>query len=455
MVVFMHDEEAGAWRRGADDGGRTVFPLREHEDLELPADMIGGGGALELYEEVGKRVEVRYRRQTGRFAIRSGGWVGYMPLNDRYALNIQPRVPVANLERVLVRSGDARVDTWWNRSRRYGVSGDRARTLYDILADRFLVALEEVWREGVLKGYVREEMDGAGPVGRIEPYGTRLLTQRGGRPRALFSAFVRTTDCPGNRVLRTAACRLRRWYEKAEVTEGHDERRRKVARACGRLQAIARPAKDSEITGQGIEAYIERLPVGHASYAGALRMAVLIVSGGGVGISGGGEAVALPVVLVDMADVFERYARQILRREADRNGTLSVRNGNVGGTQGGRVELFESLEMDGDRPAATPDIVVGDGEGVVAVVDVKYRPARRIPERSEINQVVTYGVRYNCRKVMILYPETPKGGATVSLIGKIGAIGVYRGSLDLGAENLDREERQSGSRILSSLGRDV
>ena len=328
-------------------GERKVIPVREHEDVDLPTDMMGAGEGVELYEEVKKRVEVRYRRQTGRFAIRSGGWVGYMPLNDRYALNVEPRVPIANLERLLLQSGDGRVDTWRNYTRRYGRSGDRARTLYDLLADNFLTALEGVWREGVLKGYVREEKDGTSPVGRVDPHRTQLLTQRGGRPRAVFSAFVRTTDCPGNRVLRTAACRLRRWYEKAEVTEGQGERRRNVGLACGRLQAIARAANHSEMTPRAIEVYVERLPVGHESYAGALRMAELIVSGGGVRVMGSRDTVRLPVVLVDMADIFERYARQVLTRAAGTNRRLTVRNGNVAGAHGARVQLFEGWDMDG------------------------------------------------------------------------------------------------------------
>ena len=199
---------------------RTVIAVVEYEEAELPADIVRSDGTLDLYDDVQARFEIAYRRRTRKLSIRAGGWVGYVPINDRYTLSVEPRVPVSNLERVMAQSMDVRIDILNNYSRAYGDTDERPQGLYDIVADQFLEAVDRIWRDGLLKGYRQEARTGAMPFGRIDPYGTELLMKRTKRPLAVFSAFSRTEDCRPNRMLRRAATRLLRWYERIEVGGG-------------------------------------------------------------------------------------------------------------------------------------------------------------------------------------------------------------------------------------------
>lgn len=433
---------------------RTIIALAEHDDVALPPDILRPDGTFDLYDDVQTRFEIAYRRREGRLTIRTGGWVGHIPINDRYALSVRPRVPVDNLERVLARSGDIRIDTLGDYTRMYGWTSEKPQSLRDVVADQFLEALERVWHQGLLKSYQREERIGAMPFGRINPCATELLTRRTRRPRAVFTAFSRTQNCGPNRVLRTATELLLQSYEALGGVEEQSRRVQRLRDAHRRFEGVATRAAAHELGEEATETAIDNLPVHHVAYVDALRVASLIVRGRGIRLTSSKGAAVLPVVLVDMANVFERYARQVLKREAAKRGALYVKDGNMGGPDGARVGLFSSCDIEGEDPRATPDIVIGDSVGVLAVVDVKYKPARVVPERAEINQVVTYGARYECSKVMVLYPSTVADGQPVASVGKIGGIRVYRGSIDLSAEDIESEEARSAVAVLDALERD-
>lgn len=457
MARFSAFGEDAYWNgvRRLIEKDRTTILVAEHEDADLPADILQSDGTLDLYDDVQTRFEIAYRRRTGKLSIRGGGWVGYVPINDRYTLSIEPRVPVSNLERVLARSTDVQVDILDNYSRVYGHTDDRPQALYDVVTDQFLEALDGIWREGLLKVYRRATLCGAMPFGRIDPYGTELLVSRTRKSTAMFSAFVRTDDCMANRLLKSAANRLLRWYEGIGNRREHGRRIQRLLDAHSRLQAVELSGPGFHIGPGGVEKIIGQLPSRQLTYAGALRLAAIIVKEWGIKVTGTGGVAVLPVVLVDMADVFEKYARQVLKQAAIDSNVVEVWDGNVAAPTGARTGLFEEFDIDGRSPAATPDIVVTHDGAVSAVIDVKYKPGRVVPERADINQVVTYAVRYGCERAMVLYPDAAGGRGPVVLIGRIGGIQVYRGGLDIGTSDIVLEERRSTAAVLKTLGGDA
>ena len=85
------------------------------------------------------------------------------------------------------------------------------------------------------------------------------------------------------------------------------------------------------------------------------------------------------------------------------------------------------------------------------VIDAKYKPLKRLPDRGELNQVVCYGERYNVQKVMLLYPTVPEHGRRLTLVGKVGDIFFYQGALNLGATDLEAEETAFISEVRAIL----
>ena len=422
---------------------RRTIRLIEHDYRTLPADVVRADGTLDLYGDVQRRFEITYRRPHRRLAIRSGGWIGHIPINDHYALDIEARVPVNNLERVLARSGDPRIERLAKYYHRYGHTDETPKALYDVLADQFLTALDAVWRGGLAKAYVREDRTSCAPFGRVYPFLSERLTQQVGGPEARFVAFVRTRDCPPNRVLCTAARRLVALYTTWEGRAAQTGRLRQLREARRRLEAIAGPASRNELSARAVQHEIRHIPAFRQGYVWALELAQMIVDGYGVRIGDEGDGRAtLPALLVNMADTFEKYVRGVLRKGLTRGEAILVKDGNASGVDGGRRDFFSEFHGIGEVPPATPDIVVCARDRILAVIDVKYKPARATPDRADLNQVVSYGVAYACQNVVIVYPNVPRDGFEMLQLGRVGPIRVYRGSLNLGAADLDVEEER-------------
>lgn len=429
---------------------REEISIVEHGEAILPSDIIRSDGSFDLYDDVQTKFEIEYKRKQKCLIIRGGGWVGYVPLNDRYALRIDTRVPVTNLEQIISRSTSTKIEVLGRYSHIYGHSTEKPQSLYDVITDQFLTALDLIWREGLAKTYREERVVSSMPFGRMDPLRTALRQEKSRKPDAVFSAFFRTDDFGPNRVLRTALGRLSIAYRALEKLDSQASRIRRIRSALGHFEGVA-DAKDDELSAQATERYIRRLPEHRTAYNDALRLAHLIVNDVGFALREGKGLATLPVVLVDMADIFESYAREVLRRELARDPSLKVLDGNISGTEGAKRDLFSRFDVEGSNPSATPDIVIESDGKTLAVIDVKYKPSKKIPERAEINQIMCYGARYRCDKVMILYPQPVKNQAAVCSLGMVGKTQVFRTSLDLEAADLGTEEGAFGTAMMQQL----
>ncbi len=426
--------------------GREEISIVEHGEAILPSDVIRPDGTFDLYDDVQTKFEIEYKRKQKRLIIRAGGWIGYVPLNDRYALRIDTRVPVTSLEKIILRSASTKLEFLEHYSRIYGYSAEKPQSLYDVITDQFLMALELIWREGLAKDYREEQLLSQMPFGRIDPLRTALRQKVCQKPAAFFSAFFRTDDYGPNRVLKMALERLNSAYRALEKHDAQTTRIRRIRSALGHFESVSE-ASSQELSVEATERYIRRRPVHRPAYDDALRLAHLIVNNIGFALRKGQGLATLPVILVNMADIFESYAREVLRRELANNPHLKVLDGNVSGGEGAKLNLFDRFDVEGSNPSATPDIVIEADGRTRAVIDVKYKPAKKIPERAEINQIMCYGARYRCDKVMILYPQPVKHQPPVCSLGMIGQTQVFRGSLNLETTDLEAEESAFGSAI--------
>ena len=424
---------------GATGLDRQEISVVEHGEAILPNDIVQSDGSFDLYDDVQTKFQIEYKRKRKRLIIRDGGWVGYVPVNDKYALRIDTKVPVTNLEQIISRSTSTKVEVLGRYSHVYGDIAERPQALYDIIADQFVTALDLIWCEGLAKTYREELFFSSMPFGRIVPLQTTLQQERSRKPDAVFSAFFRTGDFPPNRVLKAALERLNAAYRALEGKERQVKRVRRIRAALGHFEDVA-DATETELRPEATEQYIRRLPAHRKAYNAALRLAQLIVNDVGFALRDGQGLATLPVVLVDMAEIFESYAREVLRQELATVASLKVLDGNLAGAGGAKCVLFDPFDLEGSNPPVTPDIVVECNGKILAVIDVKYREAKEIPERSEINQIMCYGSRYDCKKVMIVYPQPVKNQASVCSIGMVGNIQVFRASLDLNAPDLKSEE---------------
>ncbi len=122
-----------------------------------------------------------------------------------------------------------------------------------------------------------------------------------------------------------------------------------------------------------------------------------------------------------------------------------MKDGNIGGELGARVKLFNPVLEGVTNPPVTPDIVVEVAGKTQLVIDAKYKPAPKVPDRDDINQTVLYGARYGATRVMVLHSERPAGRAYVEKSGEVGPFCIYNGMIDLSSDDIGGRKRVLGS----------
>lgn len=415
---------------------RQIISATEQETIVLPPELLRADGSLDVYDDIINLFRPTYHKN--RPAIQCGGWVGYIPLNDSFALEVAPRVPIGNLERLVAMAAGYTPNVLRRHARRFAEAEGQPASLVEILADQLLATFDRIGELGLLKTYVRETRAGSFPVGRIYPYESAWRTEKLGKPVAVSSSFQRTSDCGPNRVIRYAFEKLLTRYL-GTTDDRHRARLQKLKRAVNRLDAISKPS-NAEMATSSIASMIRALPSERQDYADAMMIAQLIIFDASLSIRGVGEVALLPSLLIDMARVFEDYMRRVLVEGLSNDSRVAIKDGNRGGEQGAKTELFDPVRAGLKNPAVTPDIVIEVGAKTAIIIDAKYKGAPNVPDRSDINQVVLYGAKYGAQHVILLHAGRPKGRSHVEFCGKVGEFSVYNGMIDLDAAAIEEEE---------------
>ena len=426
---------------------RTPIYGNEHEIKPLPADIIRHDGTLDLYADVGKLFRPIF--ENGVPSIQCGGWIGYIPLNDRYALEVSPRVPIGNLERLIRMAAGYTPRVLQKYMRHFAHSDEQPDSLFDVLADQLLEAFDRVWENGLLKSYERRQRIGSTPVGRIDAFQTAWRSIKAGLPTAASSAYHRTVDFAPNRIIRFAFDKLLARYQ-SNTSQNKRLRVLRIRRAVACLDGIGQPSR-FDIAPDAVAKIIHHLPVHHESYADALMLAQLIVSDSGFSIRGNDGVAILPSIIIDMSKVFEAYVRRVLVDYFNGDDNIVVKDGNNAAPLGAKNVLFDPVEPGVKNVLVTPDIVIEVNGVARLIIDAKYKSAPKQPDRNDVNQVVLYGARYRADRVMLLHAGRSTDEPSITLLGNIGPYRIYNGRADLNAVNIEDEEIQLAKAVAELL----
>jgi 5-methylcytosine-specific restriction enzyme subunit McrC len=413
----------------------------EFGTVEVPVEAIVPQGRLAIYPSLEGRGYLSV--SVGRHAttIQAKGHIGIIPVNDALTLEITPRVPLANLARLLERSGRA-PQALAHAFRLYETEGVLYPSLAGVYAEALYQQVQSITERGLLKEYERVEATTSFPHGRLEVGKTmQRHHSRGVLHRAEVAWFHRSADNPANRCLRYAVWRLAAYAH--EVRESLTAKQRHqidfhLNLTDRRLQGVALDLRE-EFLGDPIVSGRAPLPALRGYYRPALDIALTVCGRQAVVLERHGSRIRLPSLLVNMSDVFEAYVRAVLRTAEGRGSALRVLDGNLKPPAGAASELF----ADGTHVLATPDIVYARGDKTVLVLDVKYKPAERLPSRDDLNQVITYGLAYGVQRVGLVEPQSERRQVPAGLhrLGSISGLEVHRYITDLAAPDLREQER--------------
>lgn len=415
--------------------GRRVFRGKEHEDIEIPAQLLMNGFSLDLYEEVRKANYFQARFTHGQLKLQAGPLIGFVALNDRVAIEILPKLPVKNLDRLL-RLGSAVPTSLPVLQRMYGANSD-APALTEVLADALLESVQRIAVNGRLRLYEQQHSSGA-PRGKVLVGPTIRARMRGAsaHPTVHSAYFDKSADNLPNRLIKVAMLRL------ASLLRGQAGNARRLSELndAFRLFHDVRTVLPSPVAMQrDLRAAVALIPAGRDYYRQTLAIAATVLSASGISVSSAALRFAHSSLLFDLGKVFEAYCLRVL--QAAGYPTIVVRDGNVGQPAGDQCSLYEEPINSVASIKATPDIVFRNRSDASSrlVIDVKYKVCKGVPDRADLNQVVTYGVRYGSKAAALIYPASQQFNGLVRL-GRVGDIVVSAYGLDLGAEDMPRQE---------------
>lgn len=424
-----------------------VKECREYEYVEIdPSLWLGETHQAILNSEIDGKDVLRANFNGGRLRLQATSFVGVIPINDKVILRVKPRVPLGDLTRMVIETGHGVLAL--SALRDYSGRGTADDWIMDRYASALLDYVDDVLDQGLLRTYQRFEDDGHFPHGRLEIGATvQRFAARGIPNKAAFSWYERSVDNPANRCIKAAIEAVHEHLSKAKAQPRKGDRSN-LGRLAGQFRAFEevvddpdyRFLDDPQVLG------LTPLPDPRAYYRPALDLSVLILRGVGIDLDLGGDDVQLRSLLINTNELFEKFVRVSLTKHAKRHSwPVDVLDGNTEG----KVDLYdvpEELPAPFGKPLAAaarrdagkaqPDVVLRGPDGEVPLIaEVKNTVTSdgALPERSHVEQAVTYALRYGLDFTLLLHPWS-SGQKGIVYIGRVRTIDVYDYRLDLSTE---------------------
>lgn len=419
-----------------------------HVDVDPALLLTPDGQRLDIYDSVRDKDVYRVSFSKGKLRFTASSYVGVIPLNPRVVLLVKPRVPVASLTHMVTETGQP---TWALQAfRDYRTHGDAQDWMLDCYAEAMVTNVEQILSHGLYRRYVRRQSSGSFPRGRIDfnrtfaTYAARRIPNK-----VVYEWYERTVDIPANQCIKAALLAVH-----SHVTR--DSRASRKSRGYGtmlanlghQLNAFSEVSDvqwralkdDGEVIGT------RPLPEPRFYYRPALDLASLILGGSGIALEVGGADGRVASLLIEMNDLFENYARRVLQQQAEERGwRVAVLD------QEGRVPLYETPDELPD-PLGAPIVPIGPSTNAEATPDIVFRmpddqvvligevkntaKGGDLPDRTEVNQAVTYATRYGLDRALLIRPAK-EGNGGLTYAGQVGEVAVYDFKIDLGNEDFE------------------
>ncbi|TAW11133.1 5-methylcytosine restriction system specificity protein McrC [Rhizobium ruizarguesonis] len=410
----------------------TVLTVPSRDSIEIDSADLIVDGRLSLNPAVEEKGYFSVHYQAKKLTLTAGPHCGLIPINERIAIDVQPKMPIGNLNRVFdVAMG--RLVRLEGLGRSYGASSDQRAAVMDFMAHEFLRYLRMVVAAGLHKSYVQKIETTSNPRGRILLKETLRQWGRGSTGKLTTSYFEHSLNIPENRLIKAAAMVLMKKFDNRR--EDHRQLRRELGGMLRYFSSVSglRPSDYVISSRDEIHARLS------SERSAVIRLSEMLLQGRQVQIDRqSGGLLDLSAVVINFDHLFEDYVRNSLVLHA-----ATMTTGNV--VEKGKKPLFD----DRKKPEAEPDIVIKDQQGqVVGLVEVKYKSW---PNRSDHNQAITYAASYRINEVILLHQADNQHDAGMAHIGTVGPYKLTRYGLRLDSTDLVEEERLLAATVFKQL----
>jgi len=346
--------------------------LVEHRPQLFPAADIRVEDGAELWRTYSKMVTVEFPspKTDDRWELKSEGWVGYIPVSADLALELYPKVPLANIFRMLEYA--YALDPKWLAGL---VASDALEEFFERLAAVLAKRVLARARHGLHRAYVTES--------DLLPFvrGALDLADLYRRPASVSLACEyqdHTADIDDNRILAWTLSRI------ARSAYCSDRSRPQVRRAYHAAASAAQPAPF--LPGACASRTYHRL---NDDYRGLHALCRFFLENTGP-THEAGRRTMLPF-LIEMSGLFERFVAEWLQAHLPPGYRLQYQEPlNLGGEWGVDYRIDMVLY---DRTTDAPR----------CVLDAKYKAPERV-DQADFNQVVVYAKAKQCSQAFLVYP---------------------------------------------------
>lgn len=400
-----------------------ILKAQERSSIAIPlSDLMGDDGQLNLRADLVGRGLVEVKQSRFNLKLQINGLVGRLPLNSRIALDIGPKFPVSNLNRMVYASNE-QLENPFGTERPYedALSEDY---LPVPLVRSFTGTLKNLVNGGLLKRYRRHQFDGP-PKSRVNFNKTQQKYWSKLRPTmAVVEHYEFGHDNLPNQCLRFAA-------EKAlAISKSNFHLSECIGDLAASLRQLSKVSlRDSYTLRRDLVAVREVVPAWRNDYHKALQQAIKIIGAVDVSLNTTQSGLALESFIISLDDVFEGYVRSVLAELPDFGfGRVATLDGNKKRHQ---LPFF----MDNNKYKIKPDLIVKDSRGALIIGDAKYK---KKPSEEDRYQIVSHALAYGVEKAVLIYPKSPSTQQSgLVRLGKIGlkdGIEVYEFYYDLSGD---------------------
>lgn len=406
-----------------------IIEAQERSSIDIPiSELLDDGGQLKLRPDLIGRGLVEVKQSKSGFKLQINGLVGRLPITENLSLDISPKFPVGNLNR-MVYASQVQLFNPFLAERPY-----EETALNDYLPVPLILSFEKsmlrLVENGILREYQRVRVEGP-PKPRIDFNKTQQKFWAKLKPTsAVMEQFDFSQDNLTNQCLKLATVKA------VSISRGSPHLSSCIKVFAQSLRQLSNVSlRDIGVIRRELSYASGKVPAFRRDYAKALEQAFKIIHSTDVSLNSSSNGIALESFIISLDDVFEQYLRAVLSELP----TLGF--GRVATVDGNLPRHQRPLFADNKKYKTKPDLIVQDQRGALMIGDAKYKMK---PSEEDRYQIISHALSYGVKQVVLIYPKhtkMPEGG--LKRLGKIGGddgIEVFEYYLDLSGDLLTSEK---------------